>query len=251
VRPLATQKVASDDSVLGDYANTRGPGLDPSYTYPSLVHGAFQPAYWDSTQLVDETGCVPEDGLAGQFTIAEYNFPLFFGLAIQAYESTLIADDSRFDQFVEGKLDALTTQESSGFLVLQTRAFCQFCHSGPELTNASFTFAATQGPINSVLTGTPGSLEILFSNTGFFHTGVRRSSEDPGLDGLDDFRVPFSLAVRGSTGPLAIAGHSRSPDSATWSSPALTSKTAGRRLSNRWWIFTAAAATSRFIESSR
>jgi cytochrome c peroxidase len=205
-RPLAAQNVASDDSVLGNYANTRGPGLDPSYSYLSLVHTAFQPAYWDSTQPVDEMGRLTEGGLAAQFTIAEYNFPLFFGLAIQEYESTLIADDSRFDQFAEGKRDALTNQENSGFLVLQTGAFCQFCHSGPEMTNAGFTFAAAKGSINPVLTGTPGSLRILLSDTGFFHTGVRPSSEDGGLNGLDDFRVPFSLAVRGSPGPVAIDG---------------------------------------------
>jgi cytochrome c peroxidase len=84
-RPLANQKVAADDSVLGAYANPRGRGLDPTHTYFSLIQAAFQPAYWDSEQLVDENG----------FTQAESNFSLFFGLAIQAYESTLIAEPAR------------------------------------------------------------------------------------------------------------------------------------------------------------
>jgi cytochrome c peroxidase len=191
-RPLAIQKVAPDDSVLGPYGNTFS-------TYLALVETAFQPAYWDSAQLVDE------------YTIAEYNFPLFFGLAIQAYVSTLIADDSRFDRFAEGKTDALTAQENAGFLVLQTRAFCQFCHSGPETTNAGFTSLARQGPVNPVLAGAAASLSNLFSDTGFFHTGVRPGSDDSGLDTLDDFHLPVSLAARRSTAALAITGAFKVP----------------------------------------
>ena len=80
-----------------------------------------------------------------------------------------------------------------------------------DATGRRATFAAGQGLINSVLTGTPGSLKILFSDTGFFHTGVRPGSEDPGLHGLDDFRVPFSLTARGSTKPLAIDGAFKVP----------------------------------------
>uniref|UniRef100_Q02AY3 Cytochrome c domain-containing protein n=1 Tax=Solibacter usitatus (strain Ellin6076) TaxID=234267 RepID=Q02AY3_SOLUE len=200
-RPLANQNVEADDSVLGAYANPGGPGLDRSHTYFSLVQAAFQPAYWDSTQLADENG----------FTQAESNFSLFFGLAIQAYESTLIADDSRYDQYTEGKVDALTARERSGLAVLETRAFCPFCHSGPELTTASFTYAARKGLIDSVLTGKPGSLELRLSDSGFFHTGVRPAAEDPGLEALDDFGVPISLAARSSTQRLAIDGAFKVP----------------------------------------
>ncbi|HEY2017676.1 MAG TPA: cytochrome c peroxidase [Bryobacteraceae bacterium] len=210
-RPLATQMVAPDDSVLGTLANPAGRGLAPTLTYRALVEAAFQPAYWGSTQLVDETGCVTGKCGAGQFTVAEYNFPVFFALAIQAYESTLIADDSRFDRFMEGKVDALTAQEQAGFLVLETGAFCQFCHSGPETTNASFTFTSAEGRVHPVLTGAPGSLRNLFSDTGFFHTGVRPSTEDPGLDARDDFSVPLSLAARGNVGPLGISGAFKVP----------------------------------------
>jgi hypothetical protein len=32
-----------------------------------------------------------------QFTMMDYNFPLFMGLAIQMYESTLVSDNSPFD----------------------------------------------------------------------------------------------------------------------------------------------------------
>ncbi len=210
-RPLALQQVAPDDSVLGAYANPGGRGLDASYTYLSLIEADFQPAWWDSARHVDESGQVHCDGSAGEFSVAEFNFPLFFGLAVQAYESTLIADDSPFDRFMAGDPDALSPQEHAGSLDFQTQAFCQFCHTGPELTRASFTSVTTRGPIDSVLTGQPGSLEFLFSDTGFFQTGVRPASEDPGLDGEDDFGAPFSLAARASLQPLAITGAFKVP----------------------------------------
>jgi cytochrome c peroxidase len=211
LRPLATQTVAHDDSVLGPYVNQCCRGLDPSYTYLSLVRAAFQPPYWNSDQLVDEDGSLPQPGSSGQFTIAEFNFSLFFGVAIQAYESTLIAADTPFDRFMAGEPDALTSEEKSGFLVYQTRAFCQFCHSGPELTRASFSAAGALGAVDSVLIGKPGSLQYLFSDTGFFHTGVRPAIEDPGLDMMDDFHVAVSVAARNSDTPLGIAGAFKVP----------------------------------------
>jgi hypothetical protein len=211
LRPLATQTVAPDDGVLGPYVNRCCRGLDPSYTYLSLVRAAFQPAYWNSDQLVDESGDSPQPGSSGRFTIAEINFSLFFGLAVQAYESTLIADDTPFDRFMAGERDALTSEEKSGFLVYQTRAFCQFCHSGPELTRASISATRALGTVDSVLAGKPGSLQYLFSDTGFFHTGVRPAFEDPGLDMTDDFQVAISLAARNSDTPLGIAGAFKVP----------------------------------------
>jgi cytochrome c peroxidase len=199
LRPLATQTIAPDDSVLGPYANPKGRGLDTSYTYLSFIQSAFRPGYWDSAELVDG------------YTVAEFNFSLFFGLAIQAYESTLIADDSPFDRFAEGKRDALTAQQLAGFLTFQTRAFCQFCHNGPEATNASFTFAASHGPVDTVLTRTTGSLVKVLADSGFFHTGVRPQFEDVGLDALDDFGVPVSIAARRSLRPLGISGAFKVP----------------------------------------
>ena len=71
------------------------------------------------------------------FTQAEANFALFFGLAIQAYESTLVSDDTRFDQ-----QNALTGQEQAGLQIFTGRGQCTTCHSGPELTLASFAHRA-------------------------------------------------------------------------------------------------------------
>jgi cytochrome c peroxidase len=203
-RPLDGQEVAPDDSVLGPY--TGGRGLDSSLTYLSLVRAVFQPAYWDSVQLVDEDGNTP-----GQFTIAEFNFPIFFGLAVQAYESTLIADDSRFDRFLAGDHTALTRQEISGFLVYDTHAFCPFCHFGPELSSSSFTYVSRAGLVDSLAVRSRSNIETVFADTGFFHTGVRPAQEDRGLDAQDDFGVPISVAARVSKLPLGIAGAFKVP----------------------------------------
>jgi cytochrome c peroxidase len=206
LRPLAAQGVAPDDSVLGSYVSTTGPGLAAGISYLSLVQTAFQSAYWDSDQRVDDTGHSTPAG----YTVAEFNFPIFFGLAVQAYETTLIADDSRFDQYMDGSQRAITAQEYAGFLVYQTRAFCQFCHQGPELSNATFTFEAKHGPVQPVLTN-PDDMRYLFADSGFFHTGVRPAVEDPGLNALDDFQNPISIAARSAAGPLDTAGAFKVP----------------------------------------
>jgi hypothetical protein len=196
--PLAKQRVAPDDSVLGALANTASPGLLPRYTYQSLIQSAFQPAYWNSDQLVDSGGNL----LAGrkapaantnEFTQAEFNFALFWGLAIQAYEATLVSDNSRYDQFAEGNTQALSSQEQTGFNIFRRNGGCDNCHSGAEFTAASFSNIARRG----VLQRGPNGLSV---DTGFFRTGVRPVAEDIGLGGVDTFGIPFSIAVQQSTG---------------------------------------------------
>jgi cytochrome c peroxidase len=181
-RPLAGQRVAPDDSVLG--------GMDLSTTYRSLIRTAFQPPYVEADEV---------------------NFPLFFGLAIQAYEATLIADDTPFDRFLEGRRTAMTDHEVSGFLIFQTRAFCQFCHSGPEMSRSSATFTSLVGAVDAVQSGTLDNVRILFTDTGFLPTGVRPVAEDPGLDVADETGAPVSIAARSGAGPLAIAGAFKVP----------------------------------------
>jgi len=96
---LGLQVVHPDDSVLGPYAkasfllgssgdldNVKGlksqtaPGTD--LTYLELIQGAFRDEWWNG----------------GDAQVRE-NFSLFFGLAIQAYESTLITDETPFDRY--------------------------------------------------------------------------------------------------------------------------------------------------------
>jgi cytochrome c peroxidase len=188
LRPLGMQIVAADDSVLGDYAVPGGRGLQID-NYQTLVAAAFQPAYWNSNQLVDATGTplgrTGAPSQDGEFTIAQYNFSLFWGLAIAAYESTLIADDTRVDQFFDGNTSVLTAQEQQGLQLFQSRAAdCTNCHAGAELTLAAVGAQNGRGG-----RGAPGL------DRGFFRTGVRPISDDVGLGGLDAFGFPLSRTV--------------------------------------------------------
>lgn len=184
--PLSGQFVAPDDSVLGALANTSGSGLKPASTYIAMIQAAFQPAYWSGTGLVDT-----------QFTQMESNFALFFGLAVQAYESTLVSDNTRLDQFLEGNQQALSALEQQGLQVFQRgRSQCTQCHQGAEFTAASFTNSA-----NAAATNTDPD------NVGFFRTGVSPVSEDVGFGGNDDFGRPlFAPSPARANGTFKVPG---------------------------------------------
>ena len=183
--PLGRQRVAPDDSVLGDMANPDGNGLRSEYSYQQMIQEAFQPEYWGNGQIVDGSGsilkAVAVSRSTSEFRQIEYNFALFFGLAIQAYESTLISDQTRLDQFLEGNTQALTPLEQQGLAEFRGGGSqCTRCHVGPELTAASYTHAAAA----NINTRDPNDL-------GFFRIGVSPISEDVGLGGLDGFNLPL------------------------------------------------------------
>lgn len=58
--------------------------------------------------------------------------------ALASYERTLEAPRSRFDDFIEGRGDALSTQELRGLHLFRGRARCMNCHSGPDFTQHEF-----------------------------------------------------------------------------------------------------------------
>ncbi|MFN7936264.1 MAG: cytochrome c peroxidase [Bryobacteraceae bacterium] len=154
LRPLALQKVATDDSVLGSLAQAEGRGLQDRVTYLGLIQEAFQPAYWESSELID-----------GENTQVEHNFSLFWGLAMQAYQATLVSNDSRFDRFQEGNRGALTAEEQQGLNLFTGIGNCNECHSGAEFTAASFSARNNNGTLD---------------NHAFRRTGVRPIDEDTG-----------------------------------------------------------------------
>ncbi|MEO8597069.1 MAG: cytochrome c peroxidase [Candidatus Solibacter sp.] len=182
--PLAGQLVAPDDSVLGSMANPSGYGLQPAYSYTALVQAAFHPLYWNGAGLVD-----------GPFTQMEANFALYWGLAIQAYEATLVSDNTRLDQFLEGNAQ-LTALEQQGMQVFQGgRSQCTQCHQGAEFSAASFSNSANVATTNN----DP-------DDVGFFRTGVSPLAEDPGFGANDDFGRPLF-----APSPTRAAGTFKSP----------------------------------------
>ncbi|MBD2773300.1 cytochrome-c peroxidase [Iningainema tapete] len=202
VQPLAKQIVAYDDSVLGSLSKSTArsprPGLKKSYE--ALIEDAFKPEWWRSNIIIridPQTGKrtflrKPQRRLSTiEYTLMEYNFSLFFGLAVQAYESTLVSANTPFDQFLAGNTNALTTQQQQGWNIFQNKGLCIGCHAGAELTQASVSSVAQRGRITRAPFG-PRRPE----DTGFFSIGVRPASEDPGLggndgiDGNDEFGNP-------------------------------------------------------------
>ncbi len=144
LRPLGKQLVDKDDSVLGSYSRGNQPGLNVD-SYSKLIEQAFKPEWWssntivqvdpvtgDRTKLSKPTKGEPLSTI--QYTQMEYNFSLFFGLAVQAYESTLVSDNSPFDQYFDDNSSALSDRQKRGLQVFQNQGKCINCHGGAEFT---------------------------------------------------------------------------------------------------------------------
>jgi hypothetical protein len=139
--------VHTGDSALGFFSNSPGNGISQSYV--ALIQTAFATRFWDSNKLFDAS--LNEIGTGApantdEYMLIEANFGLFFGLAVQAYEATLIADNAPYDQFQEGNTTALTAQQQDGMDLFFTndvdaRGNCSTCHQGPTFTTAAFPFS--------------------------------------------------------------------------------------------------------------
>lgn len=200
--PLNKQLVHPEDSVLGSFSNSPKTGIKQK-TYEQMVQDAFQPQWWDSKQIIkvgaDGTRFFkqPQGALAtDEFTLMDYNFSLFMGLAVQLYESTLISNNAPFDQYMEGNSNALTAQQKQGKELFEGRAKCINCHGGAEFTNASVKNVQKER-LERMTMGNGG--EAVYDN-GFYNIGVRPTLEDLGVGGKDPFGNPLSesrLAAKG------------------------------------------------------
>jgi len=119
-RPLANQLVDPTDGVLGGFAHVPGPGLTPGLTYADMIRSAFLPRWWAS---IDDTA----DG----FSQMEANFALFFGLAVQCYEATLIPDQAPFDRYRMGDRAAMSDSALEGLSFFLGPGKCITCHDSP------------------------------------------------------------------------------------------------------------------------
>jgi cytochrome c peroxidase len=158
---LVQQKVSATDSVLGSLRHSSGLGL--TKTYKQLIQAAFVDNLWN-----------------GGDAQMEANFSTFWGLSIQAYEGTLVSDQTPVDRFAAGDKTALSAQEQLGLSVFVGKGRCAQCHSGPLLTEVS-----------------KGEGGRAFANT-----GVRPTAEDPGdvVNGQGRFKTSTIRNVE-LTGP--------------------------------------------------
>jgi cytochrome c peroxidase len=207
--PLARQLVRRDDSVLGPVSRWPLRGL--TVDYETLIRRAFEPRWWASNKLIR----VAEDGTTSvvtrrdgnpatnEYTLIEYNFSLFFGLAVQAYEATLVSDETPFDRFLRDgtPLSPAAERGRRVFFNLNTapepRGNCLFCHSGSLLSEASVDSIATR----TIVRNSGGQL----SDTGTRNIGVRETTDDLGNGGLDPFGASLSVAVRDAPDGAVLA----------------------------------------------
>jgi cytochrome c peroxidase len=214
-RPLEKQNVHWNDSVLGGLSFSK-PGILKSglnTTYGNLVRQAFNNKYWSYQQLGafgGPTGELPYQQI-------EANFSMFFGLAIQLYEGTLISDESPFDKSardIKNQPIDLTAAELRG-LELFRKDQCGLCHLGPNFSSASVTANAAIAKTHPEAFGEPtffistttnvvdripvfakNTAVTAFYDTGFASTGVAEETADIGLGGVDGLGNPLSFSLQ-------------------------------------------------------
>lgn len=214
-RPLQNQEVHYDDSVLGPYSLSDKDKLSSGLntTYKNLIIKAFNPRYWSYA------GNVPVAVTAGQlpYNQMEANFAMFFGLAIQLYESTLISDESPFDTSARDSnhqpID-LSAAELNGLKQFRKNQ-CALCHLGPNFSAASINANAAIAKTHPEAFGEPtffistttnvvNRIPLLIKNvpitafydTGFSSNGITDEAADIGLGGIDDFGKPLSFSLQ-------------------------------------------------------
>lgn len=238
LRPLAKQLVHPKDSVLGGLAQTSGvkgnaKGLKVSYE--AMIKAAFHEKWWvnksnvvrfdastvgihqsdanDPRTFVFSSGkpiISPRPGGSldtDTFTQMEANFPLFFGLAIQLYEATLISDDSKFDRVME-KRASFTAKERAGFDTFMKQGLCVSCHAGAEFTNHSVRNVRNGKPPvgpgflpeNFIESMNMANRSNVIYDNGLYNIGVRPAGSNiPGMPGF----VPNNEDIgRGNTAPI-------------------------------------------------
>lgn len=129
VVPLAGQTVSCSDSLLGeliacDSAETSKRGLSAK-NYKVWIQDIFDARFWNGPPVctiittdgnddekVMEAPCNSPDPTKVQYTHMEWNFSLFFGLAVQAYEATLTTEQTIVDLLVGGIATGTVTNET-------------------------------------------------------------------------------------------------------------------------------------------
>lgn len=216
-RPLARQLVDRTDSVLGSMSRSPRRGLSSS-NYSDMIKKAFHRRWWDSDKLArlapdgTVTFVSSYDGNPAtvELTLQEYNFAVFFGLAIQLYEATLVADNTPWDRFrrehptatdpalnpwVNTAPNHISRLALFGAMLFNdrtrgpTNVRCANCHESTELTDVAV------GRINIAVNGPVRNRDGNVIDKGFNNIGFRPTTDDLGVGASDEFG-PLSLTRR-------------------------------------------------------
>ncbi len=233
--PLGQQLVHPNDSVLGPLSRATlqsggsvigSRGLTSDYTH--MIQAAFPDSLWNSSKKVFLPTKFSPAG--EEFSQMEANFALFWGLAIQFYEATLVSDQSPFDRYQAGNLNALSPDSLvtpnapsavRGFALFDSK--CALCHSGSEFTSAAVgsnqSFCAAPDCNRPVFSNNtthrliqqdlnPDTFAVSLIDTGFYNTGVRSTADDIGRGASAPSGLPLSftkLAELRAQGQLPFA----------------------------------------------
>lgn len=216
-RPLQQQLVDPSDSVLGPLSRYPERGLRMK-SYDDMIQAAFQDKYWKSAKLIRaaEDGTVTivdrpdRNKTTDEYTLIEHNFALFFGLAVQLYEATLVSDDTPWDRFrrehpsaTDSALNPWTNKNPdyiTRFALFGAHLFndrtrgpnnlrCSNCHESAELTDASVR------RINLAANGPVRNRDGNIIDKGFNNIGLRQTDDDLGVGASDAFG-PLSHSKR-------------------------------------------------------
>jgi cytochrome c peroxidase len=222
LRPLAGQLVSPTDSVLGGFSSWPASGLTFG-KYDAMIKSAFFEQWWRSKKVIrvnadgtktlvakNEGECDDSTCEGNEYSLIQYNFSLFFGIAVQMYEATLVSDDTPWDRFrrenptsTDPDLNPwtnITPNHISRLALFGAHLFndrsrgatnirCSNCHEQNELTDASARriASAVEGPIRN----RDGNV----IDKGFNNIGVRPTADDLGVGASDAFG-PLSFTRR-------------------------------------------------------
>lgn len=222
LRPLALQNVSPEDSVLGPMSRWPSKGIGVN-AYDQLIKDAFHEKWWRSNKiirvnsdgsktLVKKSNGECDGTICGdnEYSLLQYNFSLFFGIAVQLYEATLVSDDTPWDRFrrenpsfddtdlnpwINVSPNHISRLALFGAHLFNDRSRgatnirCSNCHEQAEFTDASVRriASATNGPVRN----RDGNV----IDKGFNNIGVRPTEEDLGVGGSDLFG-PLSFTRR-------------------------------------------------------
>jgi cytochrome c peroxidase len=220
-RPLSKQRIAKTDSTFGTYGKfgdlrtKKGRGLKNKYQYYKLIQLAFKDDWWKSEDLwkIVDNGPDQEATLKKVkrakhgYSQMEINFPLFWGLALQKYQHSLVSDESRFDVaernqcFTPGSTQVAcfedkmwSAEEENGRRQFAANG-CLACHGGNMFTNAAMDNDGSYDVFTLLGFGPPTAPSILVDN-GFQNTGANVLDQDLGRYAEDAYGIPLSWTMQ-------------------------------------------------------